>query len=102
SEGISVSLDIVGPRGAGMRRLREELQQVDPGEEFIRYAGEVPYDSVHEMYASADIAVFASSCETFGQIVLEVMSAGLPIACAGRSAMPEVLGDGGVYFDPEN
>lgn len=26
----------------------------------------------------------------------------LPIACSNRSAMPEWLGDGGMYFDPEN
>jgi glycosyltransferase involved in cell wall biosynthesis len=74
---------------------------VDQREEFVRYAGEVPHERLHELYANADIAVFASSCETFGQIVLEAMSAGLPIACAGRSAMPEILGEAGVYFDPE-
>jgi glycosyltransferase involved in cell wall biosynthesis len=45
--------------------------------------------------------VFASSCETFGQILVEAMSAGLPIACSNRSVMPELLGDAGVYFDPE-
>jgi glycosyltransferase involved in cell wall biosynthesis len=30
------------------------------------------------------------------------MAAGLPIACSSRGPMPEVLKDGGVYFDPEN
>jgi len=30
------------------------------------------------------------------------MAAGLPIACSDRGPMPEILGDGGVYFDPEN
>ena len=46
--------------------------------------------------------MFASSCETFGQIVTEAMACGLPIACSNRAAMPELLGDAGVYFDPEN
>ena len=30
------------------------------------------------------------------------MCVGLPIACSNRGPMPEVLEDGGVYFDPEN
>ncbi|MDP9200445.1 MAG: glycosyltransferase family 4 protein [Gemmatimonadota bacterium] len=101
TEGIAIALDIVGPPGAGMQRLREELQRVDPRGEFIQYTGEIAHERLHELYASADIAVFASSCETFGQIVLEAMSAGLPIACARRSAMPEILREAGVYFNPE-
>jgi glycosyltransferase involved in cell wall biosynthesis len=30
------------------------------------------------------------------------MAAGLPMACSRMGPMPEVLGDGGVYFDPED
>jgi glycosyltransferase involved in cell wall biosynthesis len=35
-------------------------------------------------------------------ILLEGMASGLPIACSNCGPMPEVLGDAGVYFDPEN
>ncbi len=35
-------------------------------------------------------------------ILLEGMAAGLPIACSDRGPMPEVLGDAGVYFNPED
>jgi len=34
-------------------------------------------------------------------ILLEGMAAALPIACSNCGSMPEVLGDAGVYFDPE-
>ena len=34
--------------------------------------------------------------------LVEGMSVGLPIACSNRGPMPEVLRDGGIYFDPEN
>ena len=54
------------------------------------------------MYKNSDIFLFASSCETFGQIVTEAMSAGLPIACSKKSALPDVLGNAGIYFDPED
>jgi len=35
-------------------------------------------------------------------ILVEKMASGLPIACSSYGPMPEVLGDAGVYFDPEN
>ena len=101
TKGVPVVLTLVGPAGAALKDLREEMRRLDPSGGFISYKGEVPYEKVHELYAAADIGVFASSCETFGQILLEGMSAGLPMACANRSAMPEILGDAGVYFDPE-
>ena len=44
--------------------------------------------------------MFASSCETFGQIVLESMSSGIPVACSSLSSMHEIIKDGCVYFDP--
>ena len=34
--------------------------------------------------------------------LVEAMAAGLPIACSDRGPMPEILEDGGVYFNPEN
>ena len=43
----------------------------------------------------------ASSCENQPIILLETMAAGLPIASSSRGPMPEVLGDAGLYFDPE-
>ena len=62
----------------------------------------MPYNELYKVYHQADAFVFASSCETFGQILLEAMASGLPIACSNRSAMPEVLGNAGIYFDPES
>ncbi len=102
AEGLPVVLDLVGPPASGSARLAEALERLDPREQFIRYVGHVPYARLHELYAQADVFVFASSCETFGQILTEAMSAGLPIACSDRSAMPEILSDAGVYFDPES
>jgi len=54
------------------------------------------------LLSSADLFIFASSCENMPNTLVEAMAAGLPIACSDRGPMPEVLKDGGVYFDPEN
>ena len=34
--------------------------------------------------------------------LIEGMAAGMPIASSNRGPMPEVLGDAGVYFEPES
>jgi glycosyltransferase involved in cell wall biosynthesis len=54
------------------------------------------------MLATAHVFVFASSCENMPNTLMEAMAVGLPIACSNRGPMPEVLEDGGIYFDPEN
>ena len=46
--------------------------------------------------------IFASSCETISNTLIQGMASGLPIACSNRGPLPEVLGRGGIYFDPEN
>lgn len=100
--GVPVVLDLVGPAySPAIGRLHETLQRIDLDARFIRYLGEIPYGKLHELYAAADIDVFASSCENMPNILLEGMASGLPIACSNRGPMPEVLGDAGVYFDPE-
>ncbi len=100
--GVPLVLDLVGPPGAGMNRLIDTLHRIDPLATFIRYRGAVAYDELHEIYKSADIGVFASSCENMPNILLEGMAAGLPMACSRKDPMPEILGDAGAYFDPEN
>ena len=40
--------------------------------------------------------------EGFGLPPLEAQAVGLPVASSNKSCLPEVLGDGAVYFDPEN
>ncbi len=102
SIGLPVTLDLIGPASKqALLILRRTLSVLDPYKRFIRYNGTIDYSKLHEIYTSADISIFASSCETFGQILTESMAAGLPIACSNCSAMPELLGDGGVYFDPK-
>lgn len=101
-EGRPVELDLVGPASdADRARLLRCIATTGRGNA-IRYHGPVPYDELHPVYANADAFIFASSCETFGIILLEAMGAGLPLICSHRSAMPEVAGDAAIYFDPLN
>lgn len=100
AEGLPVVLELIGPADAGIDRLQETVQRVDPDDTFVFYRGAVPYDVLAKHYAEADIGLFASSCENMPNILLEGMAAGLPMACSRLGPMPEILDDAGEYFDP--
>jgi len=102
-KGINISLLLVGGgRGRPQKLIDREISNTDPKMEFIQQRPFVAHDTIPELLKDADLFVFASSCETIGITLLEAMAAGLPIACSDRGPMPEVLQDGGVYFNPEN
>lgn len=100
--GLPIKLDLVGAARKGpLKHLQRVMRQLDPDGEYIQYHGPVPYPELHKWYHAADAFVFASSCENMPNTLLEAMASGLPIACSNRGPMPEVLGDAGLYFDPE-
>jgi alpha-1,3-rhamnosyl/mannosyltransferase len=47
-------------------------------------------------------AVLLSACESFGLVPLEAMAQGIPVIASNRSAVPEVVGEGGVVVDPDD
>lgn len=101
-KGLPIVLDLVGPANpAVLPRLLTTLQRVDPDGQSIRYVGAVAHDQLHVCYQNADVAVFASSCETIANILIEGMAAGLPTASSDIGAVREILADAGTYFDPE-
>lgn len=71
-------------------------------DDYVFIADEMKHGDLLDEYRSADIFVFASSCETFGITLLEAMGAKLPIACSLRTGLQNILKDGGVYFDPDD
>lgn len=102
AQGMPIELDLVGPAYLpALRRLQQALHRFDPTQSFIHYRGSVPYSKLATYYHEADLFIFASSCENMPNILLEAMASGLPIACSNRGSMPEILGDYGVYFNPE-
>jgi len=101
-KGVPVVVDLYGSptTSDSQHGLDKFLKRYDPKHELIKYHGLTKHDDIHAKYLQADIAIFASSCETFGQILIEGMAAGLPTVCSKMSAMPEILGNHGIYFDP--
>jgi glycosyltransferase involved in cell wall biosynthesis len=91
-----------GGEGRAQRLLDEELVRSDPKREFVTQIGFVRATDLPAVLAEADLFIFASSCENMPNTLVEGMASALPIASSDRGPMPEVLRDGGVYFDPEN
>ncbi len=57
---------------------RKRLTEMANGSDVI-FTGSLTGKSLAQAYASADVFVFASQIETFGNVVLEAMSSGLPV-----------------------
>lgn len=102
-EGLPLRLEFIGPAVPKvLRQLQSQLHALDPQGEWAQYLGPLLTEDLKAKYQAAQVGVFASSCETFGIILLEEMAMGLPMACANRSAMPEIAKDCVAYFDPES
>ena len=54
------------------------------------------------LYTNAAVFVYPSLYEGFGIPPLEAMSLGCPVICSNTSSIPEVVGDAGEYFDPND
>jgi len=101
-QGLPVVLDLVGPANpAALIKFNKAIVSHDPKGEWVNYHGAIPFNELHVHYEQADLGLFASSCENMPNILLETMTSGLPIACSNQGPMPEILGNAGIYFDPE-
>ncbi len=72
--------------------MRAELEAALPDAYF---AGHQSGEMLARWFASADVFVFPSTTETFGNVVLEGFASGLPAVVADRGGPPD-LADGGV------
>jgi glycosyltransferase involved in cell wall biosynthesis len=75
----------VGPLEAG---LRERYPHV-------HWLGVLPRHELARVYAAADVFVFPSRSETFGLVMLEAMSCGVPVAAYPVDGPLQVVGDSG-------
>ncbi len=103
---------------AGILHKYEELQVICAGsnpftrEERKKFRDMKILKQVHYMkindkilknlYKNAQAFVFPSLYEGFGLPVLEAFSCGCPAILSNRSSLPEIGGDGAVYFNPDD
>ena len=65
------------------------------------FTGRLSGEELSEAYASADLFVFPSTTDTFGQVLLEAMASGLPVVAAEAGPTREVVGaEAGAFVPP--
>jgi glycosyltransferase involved in cell wall biosynthesis len=94
-----------------------ELQLIGSGQEYkrihryvleqglsdrIKLLGYIPRDQLPKYYAHAEIFILPSLSESFGQVLLEAMSCGLPVIASRVGGIPETIQDrvGGLLVPP--
>ena len=69
-------------------RLRERLG------EHATFLGWVAGEELARAYASADVFLFASRTDTFGQVILEAQASGLPVVAVNEGGPTSLIDDG--------
>ncbi|MFW9848213.1 MAG: glycosyltransferase family 4 protein [Candidatus Thorarchaeota archaeon] len=70
--------------------------------EFIRFIPYVEWNDINQYYASADVVVLPSIDEGFGMTVVEGMACRKVPLVANSGALPEVVGNDELLFEPRN
>ncbi len=86
---------------AETREIREAAAAIG-GKAVVKLPGYRQGKALCAAYSEATALVFPSTCESFGIPAVEAMAQGLPVALADSTALPEVGGDAGWYFPPED
>lgn len=81
---------------------REVFQAVSksPWRNEIQLTGFVEADAARQFMASANALIYPSRYEGFGLPVIEAMASGTPVICSNIASLPEVAGNGALFFDP--
>ena len=62
----------------------------------------LPHSELCWIYKHADVFVFPSEIESFGNSLYEAMAAGTPVVCSDRHGFREMLGDSAALVDPHD
>ena len=68
--------------------------------ESVIATGYVPSEHLSLLLAGAEAFVLPSLYEGFGLPVLEAQQAGVPVVCSNVASLPEVAGEGALFFNP--
>jgi glycosyltransferase involved in cell wall biosynthesis len=94
------------PAGAGFNSCAEELHRHAREHPVLRkrvlFPGFVPDDLLPGLYSGALAVVMPALTEGFGLPAIEAIASGVPVLASTIGAVPEVVGDAGLFFEPRS
>lgn len=98
----SLQLVLIGKADASYLKLvQEEIKKHHLGKAVV-LGGFAPEADLPVLYSGAIASVMPSLIEGFGLPPLESMACECPVVCSNASCLPEIAGDGALYFDPND
>lgn len=73
-----------------------------PLDRHVTFTGYLSDEDLALLFGSTAALVFPSLWEGFGLPAVEAMSCGVPVLSSDRGSLPEVVGDAGLFYDPES
>lgn len=100
--GHRIALQLVGGglepyMTAVLKKIKKVNEKADC--QLVTYEGQKSFSDLPSVYQSADVFLFASTCENLPNILLEAMASWKPIVCSNVRPMTDVLKGAGLYFD---
>jgi glycosyltransferase involved in cell wall biosynthesis len=100
-EGFDLPLVLSGMDAADSAPVRQEVARLGLADQ-VYMLGYLPREKFRLLLRRAQFMIFPSLFEGFGLPVVEAMAVGCPVACSRSTSLPEIVGDDGYLFDPEN
>jgi glycosyltransferase involved in cell wall biosynthesis len=100
--GVNFHLEIIGPvvNKKAFRCLQKAIKRFDSSNDWIKLKGAVEHNEIGRFYDNAQIGIWASSCEAFGMIQVEMMSRELIVIASEMGPSHEILGEAAFYYNP--
>jgi glycosyltransferase involved in cell wall biosynthesis len=89
---------IIGKKGDDYDRIVDLVDKLNVSNNII-FTGEIHNDEVLNWIQKSTLYVQISDTETFGLAIAEAMSCSVPVLVSNRGAIPELVGDSGIFVD---
>ena len=81
-----------------LKQFVADHPQIQPHVHFTGYVGD---EDLVDLLNGVSALVFPSLWEGFGLPAVEAMACGAPVLSSDRGSLPEVIGEAGLFYDPE-
>ncbi|OWK27228.1 MAG: hypothetical protein US76_02845 [Parcubacteria group bacterium GW2011_GWA2_38_13b] len=98
---MDLRLVLVGGEDPYYPEIRRTWENLNLGGRIVT-PGFLKDNEMASFYQNANLFVIPSFAEGFGFVGLEAAAAGTPVVSSNAASLPEILGEGAVYFDPYN